>query len=129
MTGIELALLTDPDIHLFFEKGIRGGNSSIMNRYAKANNPYMGMIRGKTPKQIMKDLRDRTKVEEQFSIKAVCKYFPDFSKEEIKDLKERMRNEEIFNFEETVKYIQYLDANNLYGWAMCCHLPVGGFKW
>ena len=26
-------------------------------------------------------------------------------------------------------YLQYLDANNLYGWAMCKTLPVGGFKW
>ena len=25
-------------------------------------------------------------------------------------------------------YIQYLDANNLYGWAMSQKLPVGGFK-
>lgn len=27
------------------------------------------------------------------------------------------------------KYIIYLDANNLYGWAMCQPLPNGGFKW
>ena len=26
-------------------------------------------------------------------------------------------------------YIQYLDANNLYGWAMSKALPKGGFKW
>ena len=26
-------------------------------------------------------------------------------------------------------YIQYLDANNLYGWAMSQKLPVDGFKW
>ena len=23
----------------------------------------------------------------------------------------------------------YLDANNLYEWAMCKKLPVSGFKW
>ena len=27
------------------------------------------------------------------------------------------------------KYIKYLDANNLYGWAMSQYLPTGGFKW
>ena len=25
-------------------------------------------------------------------------------------------------------FLQYLDANNLYGWAMCKKLPIGGFK-
>ena len=27
------------------------------------------------------------------------------------------------------KYITYLDANNLYGWAMSQHLPTAKFKW
>ena len=26
-------------------------------------------------------------------------------------------------------YIQYLDANNLYGWTMSQKLPVDAFKW
>ena len=26
-------------------------------------------------------------------------------------------------------YLQYLDANNLYGWAMIKNLPTHGFKW
>ena len=26
-------------------------------------------------------------------------------------------------------YIEYLDANNLYDWAMSQKLPVNGFKW
>ena len=26
-------------------------------------------------------------------------------------------------------YIEYLDANNLYGWEMSQKLPVNGFKW
>ena len=28
-----------------------------------------------------------------------------------------------------ISYILYLDANNLYGWAMSQKLPVNGFKW
>ena len=28
-----------------------------------------------------------------------------------------------------ITYLIYLDANNLYGWAMLQKLPVGDFKW
>ena len=34
-----------------------------------------------------------------------------------------------YNNNEESSYIQYLDANNLYGWAMSKKLPVNGFKW
>ncbi|PFX14366.1 hypothetical protein AWC38_SpisGene21477 [Stylophora pistillata] len=34
-----------------------------------------------------------------------------------------------FDREKLSKYLTYLDANNLYGWAMCKPLPVRGFKW
>ena len=34
-----------------------------------------------------------------------------------------------YNNNEESSYIKYLDANNLYGWAMSKKLPVNGFKW
>ena len=76
-TNIKLELLTDCNMHLFIETGMRGGISTEMQRYAKANNPH---------------LHD---------------YDPD----------------------KETSCILYLDANNLYGWAMSQPLPVGNFRW
>ena len=76
-TGVKLELITDYDMLLMIEKGIRGGICQATHRYAKANNKYM---------------------------------------------KNYDKNNES-------SYIEYLDANNLYGWAMSQKLPVNGFKW
>ena len=64
-------------MYQFYEKGIRGGQSVIFQKYAKANNPYL----------------------------------PDYDKNKPNS------------------YILYLDANNLYGWAMNKKLPYSDFKW
>ena len=76
-TGVELELFTDLEMHMFVERGIRGGISMVSKRYAKANNPL------------------------------------------VSDYDESKPN----------SYIMYLDANNLYGWAMSKPLPKSGFKW
>ena len=76
-TSIKLELLTDYDMLLMVDKGIRGEICHSIHRHAKANNKYM-------------------------------------------------KN---YNKNEESSYIQYLDANNLYGWAMSQKLPVNGFKW
>ena len=77
-TEVKLELLTDMDMLLMVEKGIRGGIPMVSTRYSKANNKYMG---------------------------------------------------DSFDSSKPSKYIQYLDANNLYGWAMSKSLPTHGFKW
>ena len=41
MTGIELELISDIGMHLFIERGMRGGISYIAKRHSKANNKYM----------------------------------------------------------------------------------------
>ena len=76
-TNIELELLTDYDMLLMVEEGIRGGICHSVHLYAKANNKYM-------------------------------------------------KN---YNNNKESSYIQYLDANNLYGWAVSKKLQVNGFRW
>ena len=40
-TGVELELITDPDMHLMTEKSMRGGISNICHRHATSNHPSM----------------------------------------------------------------------------------------
>ena len=55
ITGVELELLTDPDMLLMWARCIRGGISMISNRYGEANNKYMegGFNKNKPSKYIM----------------------------------------------------------------------------
>ena len=43
----------------------------------------------------------------------------------------KANNEYMKNYNKNIQssYIQYLDASNLYGWAMSPKLPVNDFKW
>ena len=52
----------------------------------------------------------------------ICHSIQRYAKTNNKYMKKYSNNEES-------SYIQYLDANNLYGWAMSKKLPTNGFKW
>ena len=106
MTDVKLELLTDVNMLLMVEKGIRGGVSMISNRYGKANNKYMG-----EPTFF------------RFMLNCII-YIINF----ITPLKVPMINTR-YDPSKPSKYIQYLDANNLYGVAMSMKLPTCGFKW
>ena len=41
ITKVKLELLSDPDMLLMIESGIRGGIATTSHRHAKANNDYM----------------------------------------------------------------------------------------
>ena len=41
LTGVKLELLSDPEMHLFFERQIRGGFSTAFYRLGRANNKFM----------------------------------------------------------------------------------------
>ena len=53
MTKVELQLITDPNMCIFFEKDTRGGASYISNRYSKANYNY---FKSYDPKQESKHI-------------------------------------------------------------------------
>ena len=51
LTKVKLELLTDINMLLMFEQGVRGGVSQISTRYAEANNPYMKKYDPNKPKK------------------------------------------------------------------------------
>ena len=53
MTKVELELIPDPGIYIFFEKDMRGGVCYISNRYSKARNKY---LKSYDPKQESKHI-------------------------------------------------------------------------
>jgi hypothetical protein len=103
-TGVELELLTDVDMLQMFEKGIRGGFSGVLGpRHVKAFNQY-------TP-----NYHDNgNRILDEY---------------EMKECLEILKNGGNLNEFIEEKYLLYLDANNLYGFAMSQKLPTRDFKW
>ena len=53
MTKVELEKISNADMHLFIEKGMRRGISYVSKRYSKANNKYcLGYDKNKPEKHI-----------------------------------------------------------------------------
>ena len=50
MSGVKLEKLSDINVYLFIEKGLRGGISYIAERYSDSNNKYMKNYDPKTVK-------------------------------------------------------------------------------
>jgi hypothetical protein len=57
-----------------------------------------------------------------------CYFYDEKSGKVIKLTKEKAMEKGIWNSKKHISFILYLDANNLYGWAMSQSLPVGEFK-
>ena len=53
VTGVEMKLLMDQEMHLFFENQIRGGVSTAFQRFAKANNKFMKDFDEKKPSNFL----------------------------------------------------------------------------
>lgn len=56
ISGVTLDLISDPNMYLFVENGIRGGISYISNRYSKANNKYLETYDSTEPSKYIVDL-------------------------------------------------------------------------
>ena len=56
MAKIELELILDADMYLFFEKGMRGRVSYISKRYSKANKKYLKSYDSKQESKQIKPL-------------------------------------------------------------------------
>ena len=53
MTGIELELLSDVDMYLMIEKGLRGGMTVILHSKAEANHKYMSSYNPEKPSKFI----------------------------------------------------------------------------
>ena len=56
MTKVELKLITDHDMFIFFQKGIRAEMSYISNRYSKVNNEHLRSYDSKQESKLIKYL-------------------------------------------------------------------------
>ena len=56
MTRIELKTISDTDMYLFIEKGLRGGSCYIAKRYGEPNNKYIKHYDPTKPSEFISDL-------------------------------------------------------------------------
>ena len=56
-------------------------------------------------------------------------YFDEMMDKVVKLSKKKATKKGIYDSKKHMSFIMYLDANNLYGWAMSQKLPTGNHKW
>ena len=110
LTGVELDLISDPDMYLFIEKGIRGGISTITKRYVKANNKYIELSKNLTRLERFKKWMGKNLSNLSTVIISMLNMIITI----ITGTKLVVGCDD----EERSTYLPYMDANNLYGWAM-----------
>ena len=115
-TGVQLEQLSDGDMYQFCEKGIRGGISMAGMRHHVANNPAL-LPELPTHKRNAWFRKKQRLFHESLLTQEMDPEFDAWCRENGYDRTK------------TISHILYLDANNLYGWAMIQKLPVRNFQW
>ena len=125
LTKVKLELLSDYDMILMIKHGIRGGISMISNRLGNAYNKYMDEASDQTSQEFSNTLSIKY-FQHLFDV-VMSRLYRILSKLglPIKSTTQPVQPAQTVE----PSYIQYLDANNLYGWAMSKALPTHGFKW
>ncbi|GFS66556.1 hypothetical protein TNCV_3857511 [Trichonephila clavipes] len=109
MTKVRLELLTDIDMPLFIEKGIRGGVAMIGHRYAKANNVYLSTYDSSLPTVEKKQFNSPPQLENQSQCRIKTTQL--VSRNETTQLGSRNETTPLANMSETTQQEKQLNSS------------------